>query len=82
MPFNQSGGGSDYGDWATTATPQVQDAFGSPGVDLNLGPNELESFDVVGYNLVTEGSAVASVPEPSSLAALLGLAAAGLFVAA
>jgi hypothetical protein len=82
MPFNQAGGGSDYGDWATTTTPQVQDAFGSPGMDLNLGPNELESFDVVGYNLVTEGSSLASAPEPSSLAGLIGLGAMGLFFAA
>ncbi len=66
--FNQAGGGSDYGDWATGATPQVQDAFGTPGVDVNLGSNELTSLDVVGYNLV-------AVPEPGTAFLLMG----GLF---
>jgi hypothetical protein len=73
--FNQAGGGSDYADWGNNAKPQVQDAFGTPGIDLNIGPNELEALDVVGYNLV-------AVPEPSSLIALGGLAVAGLIFAA
>jgi hypothetical protein len=64
--FNQAGGGSDYGDWKGGLTPQVQDAFGTPGVDINLGVNELTALDVVGYNLT------APVPEPGSGTLLLG----------
>jgi len=63
--FNQAGGGSDYGDWLGGSTPQVQDAFGTPGVNINLGVNELTALDVVGYNLV-------AVPEPGSGALLVG----------
>lgn len=63
--FNQTGRGSDYGDWAASATPQVQDAYGTPGVDINLGTNELTALDVIGYNLAT-------VPEPSEFL-LLGI---------
>jgi len=64
--FNQSPDG-DFGDWGDGSNPaqdigntppQVQDAFGDPGVDVNLGTNELIALDVVGYNL-TE-----AVPEP------------------
>ena len=70
--FNDGSGGSDFGDWATGQTPQVQDAFGSPGVDVNLGSNELTALEVVGYNLV-------SVPEPGISALLLsGLIAIGI----
>ena len=69
--FNQNGSG-DFGDWATGPTPQVQDAFGTPGVDVNLGPNELTALDVIGYNLV-------AVPEPGSGTLLVsGLLAIGI----
>jgi hypothetical protein len=73
--FNQSGGGSDYGDWASDPIPngygyQVQDAYGQPGTDPALGPNELTALNVIGYKL-------APVPEPMALAimapAVLGL---------
>lgn len=64
--FNQAGGGSDYGDWATGSQPQVQDAFETSGVDINLGVKELTALDVVGYNLT------APVPEPGSGTLLLG----------
>jgi hypothetical protein len=70
--FNQAGGGSDYSDWATGATPQVQDAFGSPGVDINVGSNEATALDVVGWNLTAQGLALESVPEPSTVYLLLG----------
>jgi hypothetical protein len=63
--FNQAGNGSDYGDWATGSHPQVQDAFGTPGANPALGPNELAAFSAVGYTLTAQ-----SVPEPSSLAML------------
>jgi hypothetical protein len=68
--FNQDGGG-DYADWASSATPQVQDAYGTPGSQPNLGPNELTALDVVGYTLATP------VPEPGSFA-LFGIASAML----
>jgi hypothetical protein len=70
--FNQSGSG-DYGDWVSSATKRVQDAFGSPGVDLNIGSAELTALDVVGYNLTPAGNTQEQgVPEPASLG-LLGL---------
>ncbi len=79
--FNQDGaGGSDFGDWAGAMTPQVQDAFGTPGTEPNLGNNELTALDVVGYTLTAPVSATAnfeqhsivtqSVPEPGSYACL------------
>jgi len=74
--FNQVGGGSDYSDWgngvspaegAGNTPPQVQDAFGTPGVDANVGPNELTALDIVGWTLTPAGLAIEteSVPEPS-----------------
>jgi hypothetical protein len=50
--FNQQSGG-DYGDWSSdlNGEPQVQDAFSTPGVQLNLDQNELIALDVVGYDL-------------------------------
>jgi len=57
--FNQDSSG-DYGDWWSvngTQTPEVQDAFGTPGATPSLGV-ELTALDVVGYDLV------ATVPEP------------------
>ncbi len=65
--FNQAGGGSDYGDWASNPNPagfgpQVQDAFGTPGTSLMLGPNEITAFNVIGYGVLPS-----SVPEPTSV---------------
>ena len=70
--FNQAGGGSDYADWATGATNQVQDAFGTPGAQSNLGANELTALDVIGWNLTASGTALETgvVPEPGSQALL------------
>jgi len=65
--FNQSGGGSDYADWASSATKRVQDAFGSPGTILDIGTAELTSLDVVGYDLV-------AVPEPASIPTIFAAA--------
>jgi hypothetical protein len=50
--FNQDSGG-DYGDWdsARNAGPQVQDAFSTPSVQLDLDDNEKIALDVVGYEL-------------------------------
>ena len=64
--FNQTAG-ADYGDWdgAANPNPQVQDAFSTTGLQLDLSANELTELDVVGWNLNP-------VPEPGSLA-LLGM---------
>jgi hypothetical protein len=76
--FNQADAGSDYADWASSGTPHVQDAYGTPGSAPNLDGIELTALDVVGYNLTPAGTALEDqalgVPEPSSLA-LLGAAA-------
>jgi hypothetical protein len=62
------GNAGDYGDWSSSAVPQVQDAFGTPGSTptLNSASPEVIALDVIGYNLV---------PEPASTLAL----ASGLF---
>jgi hypothetical protein len=81
--FNQYGGASDYSDWGNGASPaqgagntppQVQDAFGTPGVDANVGSNELTALDVIGWNLTPGGLALEtqSVPEPSTAYLFLG----------
>jgi len=64
--FNQVGppGGSDYADWASSATPHVQDAFGTAGATPVFGV-EQTGLDAIGYNF-------ASAPEPSSWLLTLG----------
>ena len=75
--FNQNGGGSDYADWYSAGphTPGVQDAYGTPGMQVNMGTAELTALDVVGWTLASGTSS--SVPEPATylllLAALPGL---------
>ncbi len=66
--FNQDAGG-DFSDWYSPGgqTPQVQDAFGTPGAKPNLGV-ELTALDVIGYDLTA-----APTPEPATLS-LLGTA--------
>jgi hypothetical protein len=64
--FNQEGGG-DYSDWYSYyggVTPQVQDAYSTPGATPNLGV-ELRGLNVLGYSLTN------SVPEPGTGALLL-----------
>jgi hypothetical protein len=68
--FNQVAG-ADYADWASDPIPagfgpQVQDAFGEPGTNPSLGPNELLAFNSIGYNITS----ATATPEPSTL--LLG----------
>jgi len=79
--FNETAG-ADYGDWysnpiPTGFGPQVQDAFGYPGTNPVLGPNELTAFNAIGYDLVSQSM----IPEPSTWAMMLlgfaGLSAAG-----
>lgn len=63
--FNQTQGG-DYQDWFSSGphTPRVQDAFGTPGAQINIGTAEISGLRVLGYNL-------APVPEPSAPATLI-----------
>ena len=69
--FNNCSNGGDTGDWATTtAAPQVQDAFGTPGADPILGV-EITALNAIGFELV---------PEPVSIG-LFGLSLAGLTLA-
>ena len=68
--YNHDGYG-DYGDWASGTTPQVQDAYGTPGVVVNYGYGETDLLDAVGYN-------VQPAPEPFTMTVLGG----GLAVAA
>ena len=57
--FNQTSDATnsgDFGDWYSfqvTHTPQVQDAYGTPGVILNLGSAEKTALDAIGYTLLT-----------------------------
>lgn len=66
--FNQVGG-ADFMDFAA-GTPQVQDAFATAGVQINMGVNEWIALDVIGYSL-------AAVPEPRSVACWVGMALIG-----
>ncbi len=76
--FNQVGppGGSDYGDWVSSGTPRVQDAFGTPGASATIGPAEIAALDAIGFNFV-QNEAV--VPEPAtwSMLVMSGLALTG-----
>jgi hypothetical protein len=52
-------GNGDYGDWLTGfASPQVQDAIGTAGVQVNWGTNEITALEAVGYDV--------ALPEPAS----------------
>jgi hypothetical protein len=56
--LNQTGGGADYGDWVSSGTPHVQDAYGTPGSSPVFGTPERTALDAIGYNFAT--------PEPAS----------------
>jgi hypothetical protein len=62
VQFNNSGVG-DYGDWHTSGTARVQDAFATPFATPSLGV-ELTVLDVIGYNRQSV------IPEPSSVTLL------------
>lgn len=57
--FDNQGDGGDWGDWRSSATPKVQDAFATPGSNPALGV-ELTALDAIGYNLSS------AVPEPGT----------------
>ena len=50
VQFNQQSDG-DYGDWHTSSTPRVQDAFGTPGATPDMGV-EFIGLHVQGYDLL------------------------------
>ncbi len=69
--FNTVTGG-DSGDWASSSTTRVQDAFGTPGAQSSLFANgsvELINLDVIGYNRIAS-VAPGAVPEPATLGML------------
>ena len=74
--FNNSSGG-DYGDWASNplpygASPQVQDAYQTPNVNITLGTNEFAALQAIGY---------VQVPDAAPFALLaLGFSAAFMLV--
>lgn len=76
--FNQGGFSlGDYGDWASSSTVRVQDAFAMPGTQPNQGL-EWRALDVIGYTV-----APATAPEPGTGAVLgMALGALGLLRAA
>jgi hypothetical protein len=55
--FNQTDG-ADFQDWASSGTPRIQDAFGTPGAtpDFNV---ELIALDVIGYHFLVPSIAIA-----------------------
>lgn len=55
--FNNTGQG-DFGDWASSGTAQVQDAFATAGASPTLGTNEITALNVIGYEEIT--------PEPAT----------------
>ena len=67
--------GADYGDWwsasgywappGTPPHPQVQDAYSTPDVALDLGSNELAMLDVIGWTLAPPGTAAPGSPRLS-----------------
>jgi hypothetical protein len=62
VQFNQSDRG-DFGDWYSIGNsyiPRVQDAFGTPGAEPNLGV-EFRALDVVGYDRIL------TTPEPATV---------------
>jgi hypothetical protein len=68
VDFNQTSG-ADYGDWQSSPTVRVQDAFGTPGMIPTYGVEAL-NLDVIGYDLATD------TPEPGTV--LLAAAGFGL----
>ena len=66
VQMNQAGGGSDYGDFATTSPniPYIQDAFYPGTTDIySTSSPEYVMQESIGYN---------GLPEPSTIALLLG----------
>lgn len=63
--YNNLNNGGDTGDYHTGGTPQVQDAFATPGATPTLNV-EFRALDAIGYTL----KPAAATPEPSTYAFL------------
>jgi len=70
--FNNACNGADFGDWASSGTPHVQDAYATAGASPTLGTSEIDALTAIGY--IQSSSA----PEPATVVpvalGLLGLA--------
>ncbi len=75
--FNNDGVG-DYGDWHTSSISRVQNAYGTPGVQNDIGVVELTALDVIGWNRVSATLPPADIPTPSVIV-LLGSGLMALF---
>jgi len=60
VDFNQNGA-ADYGDWLSSGSAKVQDAFGTPGAIPTYGV-ELLNLDVIGFDTLPPANA----PEPGT----------------
>jgi hypothetical protein len=58
--FNNGCNGADFGDWASSGTPQVQDAYGTAGQNPAYGSNEIAALSAIGYTVA------APTPEPGT----------------
>ena len=71
IQFNQSGGGSDYGDWLGGSPTHVQDAYGTPGA-INDPNVEFIALDAIGwtympnFTFATTGSSSSNMLSSSS----------------
>src|SRR5438045_2066039 len=54
--FNVSPLGGDRGDWASSATADAFDAFGTPGAVEPISTSDLTALDAIGWNGVTSAS--------------------------
>jgi hypothetical protein len=68
--FNNSCNGADFGDWASGAKAQVQDAFATPGIQPAYGSSEVAALSAIGYQVV---------PEPATWSLLVGASACALW---
>lgn len=61
--FNNMCNGADFGDWASSGTPRIQDAFGTPGATPGFSLAEIDALSAIGYDV--------EAPEPSTYATIL-----------
>ena len=69
--FNNACNGEDFGDWQSSGSPQVQDAVGTAGVNITLGPNEIAALTAIGYD---------EVPEPATIGLMFSALGLGYFL--
>ena len=80
--FDNQADGGDWGDWRSNplpnmVSPQVQDAFATPGADPSLGV-EITALEAIGYDVApgAEEPLLNPTPEPGTIA-LFGIALVG-----